>query len=264
MYGTTDLATIVMRVRDQRPDLILYVVDQRQADHFEQVYRAAAKAGYIARDQLEHVGFGTMNGPDGKPFKTRAGGVLKLQDLIGQAEEKARARLREADIGADFSPEEFEDVAHKVAIAAIKFADLSNFRGTSYVFDLDRFMSFEGKTGPYLLYQAVRIKSILRRAEGDGVSEGPIKVEHAAERALVLALDGFDHAVRLAYDKRAPHFLAEHAHTLAQAFSGFYTHCPILPAAGDVRASRLALASTTLKQLALSLELLGIDVPERM
>jgi arginyl-tRNA synthetase len=162
MYGTTDLATIVMRVRDQQPDLVLYTVDQRQADHFEQVYRAAAKAGYIAREALEHVGFGTMNGPDGKPFKTRAGGVLKLQDLIDQAEEKARERLKENEIGADFSAEEFEDVAHKVAIAALKFADLSNFRGTSYVFDLDRFMSFEGKTGPYLLYQSVRIKSILR------------------------------------------------------------------------------------------------------
>jgi hypothetical protein len=137
------------------------------------VYRAAAKAGYIAREKLEHVGFGTMNGADGKPFKTRAGGVLKLQDLIGQAEEKARERLKENEVGADFSKEEFEDIAHKVAIAAIKFADLSNFRGTSYVFDLDRFMSFEGKTGPYLLYQAVRIKSILRKAEEQQIRPAP-------------------------------------------------------------------------------------------
>jgi arginyl-tRNA synthetase len=264
MYGTTDLATIVQRMRDQQPDLLLYVVDQRQADHFEQVFRAAARAGYAPREALEHLGFGTMNGPDGTPFKTRAGGVLKLQDLIGQAEEKARARLREADIGADFSPEEFEDVAHKVAIAAIKFADLSNFRGTSYVFDLDRFMSFEGKTGPYLLYQAVRIKSILRKAEEMALAPGPIVVEHGAERALALALDGFDTALRSAYDKRAPHFLAEHAHGLAQTFSGFYTHCPILPSEGAVRASRLALAQTTLKQLALTLELLGLEIPERM
>ncbi|PZO55913.1 MAG: arginine--tRNA ligase [Alphaproteobacteria bacterium] len=264
MYGTTDLATIVQRVRDQRPDLILYVVDQRQADHFEQVYRAAAKAGYIAREQLEHVGFGTMNGPDGKPFKTRAGGVLKLGDLIGQAEEKARERLHENEIGADFSNEEFEDVAHKVAIAAIKFADLSNFRGTSYIFDLDRFMSFEGKTGPYLLYQAVRIKSILRKAEEQGAAPGPIAVEHDAERALTLALDAFDGALTAAYDKKAPHFLAEHAHALAQAFSGFYANCPILPSEGAVRASRLALAGAALKQLTLTLDLLGIDVPERM
>jgi len=264
MYGTTDLATIVQRVRDQQPDLILYVVDQRQADHFEQVYRAAAKAGYIARDQLEHVGFGTMNGADSKPFKTRAGGVLKLGDLIGQAKEKARERLKENEIGADFSKEEFEDVAHKVAIAAIKFADLSNFRGTSYIFDLDRFMSFEGKTGPYLLYQAVRIKSILRKAEEQGAAPGLIAVEHDAERALTLALDAFDGALTAAYDKKAPHFLAEHAHALAQAFSGFYANCPILPSEGAVRASRLALAGAALKQLTLTLDLLGIDVPERM
>jgi arginyl-tRNA synthetase len=264
MYGATDLATIVQRARDQRPDLILYVVDQRQGDHFEQVYRAAAKAGYIAREALEHIGFGTMNGPDGKPFKTRAGGVLKLNDLIGQAEEKARARLREAEIGSDFSSEEFEDIAHKVAIAAIKFADLQNFRGTSYVFDLDRFMSFEGKTGPYLLYQAVRIKSILRKTEVQGAAVGAITIEHAAERALALTLDGFAHALALAYDKRAPHFLAEHAYALAQAFSGFYSHCPILQSQGATRASRLALAAAALKQLTLTLQLLGIDAPERM
>ena len=264
MYGTTDLATIVQRMRDQKPDLILYCVDQRQADHFEQVYRAADKAGYAKRDQLEHIGFGTMNGPDGTPFKTRAGGVLKLQDLIGQAEEKARQRLKENEIGADFSNEEFEDVAHKVAIAAIKFADLSNFRGTSYIFDLDRFMSFEGKTGPYLLYQSVRIKSILRKAEEQQIRAGAIEIEHESERALALALDAFDGALRAAYDKKAPHFLAEHAFNLAQAFSGFYTNCPILPSEGAVRASRLALAAATLKQLTLTLDLLGIEVPERM
>lgn len=264
MYGTTDLATIVQRVRDQNPDFIIYCVDQRQGDHFEQVYRAAAKAGYIAREKLEHVGFGTMNGADGKPFKTRAGGVLKLQDLIGQAEEKARERLRENEVDANFSKEEFEDIAHKVAIAAIKFADLSNFRGTSYIFDLDRFMSFEGKTGPYLLYQAVRIKSILRKADEQGVSAGAVAIEHEAERALALALDAFDGALRAAYDKKAPHFLAEHAYNLAQAFSGFFANCPILQSDGAVRASRLALATATLKQLTFSLDLLGIDVPERM
>jgi len=264
MYGTTDLATILMRVRDQQPDLILYVVDQRQADHFEQVYRAAAKAGYIAREKLEHVGFGTMNGPDGKPFKTRAGGVLKLQDLIGQAEEKARARLHEAGLGEQYGEAEFNDVARKVAIAAIKFADLMNFRGTSYVFDLDRFISFEGKTGPYLLYQAVRIKSLMRNAEEQGAKPGPIGIEHAAERALALELDAFDQALRLAYEKRAPHFLAEHAYALAQAYSGFWTNCPVLKSEGPTRASRLALSAATLKQLTLSLDLLGVDVPERM
>lgn len=268
MYGATDLATIVQRVRDQRPDLILYVVDQRQGDHFEQVYRAAAKAGYIARDKLEHVGFGTMNGADGRPFKTRSGDVIKLQDLIGQAEEKARARLNEAQaegrVAKDLAGDEFEDVAHKVAIAAIKFADLTNYRGTSYVFDLDRFMSFEGKTGPYLLYQAVRIKSILRKADEQGLAPGPIAIEHEAERALALALDGFDAALRAAYDRKAPHFLAEHANDLARAFSAFYDNCHILSSQGAARASRLALAGATLKQLMLTLDLLGIETPERM
>jgi arginyl-tRNA synthetase len=265
MYGTTDLATIVERAKDFSFDLCLYVVDQRQADHFEQVFRAAAIAGYAKRGALEHIGFGTMNGPDGKPFKTRAGGVLRLADLIEMAREKARERLREAEIGADFSADEFEEVAHKVAVAALKFADLSNFRGTSYVFDLDRFMSFEGKTGPYLLYQSVRIKSILRKADEAGVKAGPISIAHANERTLTLALDAFDAALVNAYDKRAPHFLAEHAFNLAQAFSGFYTNCPILPEKHEaVRASRLALAQATLKQLALTLDLLGLEAPERM
>jgi arginyl-tRNA synthetase len=265
MYGTTDLATIVQRQQELQPDLALYVVDQRQADHFEQVYRAAAKAGYAKREALEHLGFGTMNGTDGKPFKTRAGGVLRLSDLIGDATEKARARLREAEIGSDFSPEEFEDVAHKVAIAAVKFADLSNFRGTSYVFDLDRFMSFEGKTGPYLLYAAVRIKSILRKAAEQSVTLGAIYIAHPAERTLTLALDAIAGAAVAAYDKRSPHFLAEHAFNLAQAFSGFYAQCPILPEPDpSVRASRLALADLTLRQLALTLDLLGIQAPERM
>jgi arginyl-tRNA synthetase len=265
MYGTTDLATIVERERDLRPDLYLYCVDQRQADHFEQVFSAAAIAGYAKREALEHIGFGTMNGADGKPFKTRAGGVLRLADLIESTREKARERLREAEIGASFDQKEFEDVAHKVAVAALKFADLSNARQTSYVFDIDRFMSFEGKTGPYLLYQAVRIKSILRKADEMGKKPGPIQVEQASERVLVLALDAIESASRGAYEKRAPHFVAEQAYALSQAFSGFYTNCPILPEPDMARsASRLSLAGATLRQLLLCLELLGIEAPERM
>ena len=265
MYGTTDLATIVQRRKQFDFELALYVVDQRQADHFEQVFRAAELAGYASPGSLEHIGFGTMNGPDGKPFKTRAGGVLKLSDLIGMAREKARARLREAKIGEGYSAEEFESVADRVAIAALKIADLVNFRGTSYVFDLDRFMSFEGKTGPYLLYATVRIKSVMRKAQEQGVAPGPILVSHADERALALALDAFDAAVTTAYERRAPHFLTEHAFTLAQSFSGFWNNCPILqePSA-EVRASRLALAAATLRQLELALELLGVATPERM
>jgi arginyl-tRNA synthetase len=265
MYGTTDLATILDRRRSFDPHLVLYAVDQRQADHFEQVFRASYLAGYAQPGGLEHIGFGTMNGADGKPFKTRAGGVLKLHDLIEMAREKARERLREAGLGAELSDDAFEDIAHKVGIAALKFADLQNFRGTSYVFDLDRFTSFEGKTGPYLLYQSVRIKSILRKAAEQDLAPGPIVVGEPAERDLTLLLDAFEGALGEAYDKKAPNFIAEHAYKLAQTFSKFYAACPILSAdEPSVRASRLALAQTTLKQLELALDLLGIEAPERM
>ena len=265
MYGTTDLATILDRRDSFAPNLILYVVDQRQADHFEQVFRAAVRAGYADEGELEHIGFGTMNGADGKPFKTREGGVLKLHDLITMARDKARERLHEAGLGAELSPEEFEATAHKVGVAALKFADLQNFRGTSYVFDLDRFTSFEGKTGPYLLYQSVRIKSLLRRAADEGVSGGHVLIAEPAERDLALVLDAFDNAVAEAYDKRAPNFLAEHAFRLAQSFSKFYASCPVLGAEDEsLRSSRLQLAQTTLVQLETVLSLLGLETPERM
>ena len=215
------------------------------------------------------IGFGTMNGADGKPFKTRAGGVLKLHDLITQATDKARERLHEAGLGENLTPKEFEATAHKVAIAALKFADLSNSRTTSYVFDLDRFMSFEGKTGPYLLYQSVRIKSLLKKAADQGLApngfEGEIIVAEAAERDLALTLDAFDQAVSDAYDKRMPHLIAEHAYRLAQTFSKFYAACPVLMAPdAATRASRLALSKAVLDQLVIALDLLGIETPERM
>lgn len=264
MYGTTDLATILDRRNSFDPHLMLYVVDQRQADHFEVVFRAAYLAGYAAEGGLEHIGFGTMNGTDGKPFKTREGGVLKLHDLIEMTRAKARERLHEAGLGEELTPERFEDTAHKVAVAALKFADLQNFRGTSYVFDLDRFSSFEGKTGPYLLYQAVRVKSLLRKAAEEKAEPGPVTVTEPAERELVLLLDAFDHALAEAYDKKAPHFIAEHAYRLAQAFSKFYAACPILTAERAVRASRLTLAVTMLRQLELALDLLGFEAPEKM
>ncbi len=265
MYGTTDLATILDRKKSIGPNLILYVVDERQAEHFEQVFRAAYLAGYAPEKSLEHLGFGTMNGADGKPFKTRAGGVLKLRDLIDMATDKARERLHEAKLGDDLPAEEFEDIAHKVAVAALKFSDLSNNRTTSYVFDLDRFMSFEGKTGPYLLYQAVRVKSLLRKAAEQGVALAPIVIEEAAERDLALTLDAFDAATADAYDKRSPNLIAEHAYRLAQSFSKFYAACPILVAPdAATKGSRLALAAATLHQLETALRLLGIETPERM
>ncbi|CAN7213862.1 arginine--tRNA ligase [Phenylobacterium sp. LjRoot219] len=264
MYGTTDLATILDRKTSFDPQLVIYCVDQRQADHFEIVFRAAYLAGYAKDGQLEHIGFGTMNGTDGKPFKTREGGVLKLNDLIQMTREKARERLHEAGLGENLPEAEFEAIAQKVAVAALKFADLQNFRGTSYVFDLDRFTSFEGKTGPYLLYQAVRVKSLLRKAADEGASAGPVVIAEPAERDLALTLDAFDAALVEAYDRYAPNAVAEHAYRLSQSFSKFYAACPILQAEPAVRASRLTLAQTTLRQLEQALELLGISVPERM
>ncbi|WP_395651978.1 arginine--tRNA ligase, partial [Brevundimonas sp.] len=190
---------------------------------------------------------------------------LKLHDLITQARDKARARLTEANLGVDLSPDEFEATAHKVAIAALKFADLSNSRTTSYVFDLDRFMSFEGKTGPYLLYQVVRIRSLLRRAAEQGAGLSPIAIAEPAERDLALTLDAFDQAVSDAYDKRMPHLIAEHAYRLAQSFSKFYAACPVLIAPDEAtRGSRLALSKAALDQLVLALDVLGIETPERM
>ena len=265
MYGTTDLATVLDRRRSFDPQLMLYCVDQRQADHFEQVFRAAYRAGYAVEGGLEHIGFGTMNGPDGRPFKTREGGVLKLHDLITMAEDKARERLHEAGLGAELASDEFEATAHKVGVAALKFADLQNFRGTSYVFDLDRFTSFEGKTGPYLLYQSVRVKSLLRRAADEAAEAGHVLVSEPAERDLALVIDAFGHALSEAYDKRAPNFIAEHAFRLAQSFSKFYATCPVMGADDEaVRASRLGLARTTLDQLETALSLLGMETPERM
>jgi arginyl-tRNA synthetase len=163
-YHTTDLATILDRLDTltPTPERMLYVVDQRQALHFEQVFRAAGMLGLIAEDRLEHIGFGTVNGTDGKPFKTREGGVLRLADLQAMAMEEAEKKLSAANLPADMGEDERFDVAKKVAVAALRFSDLMNTRTTNYVFDLERFTSFEGKTGPYLLYQAVRIGSLLR------------------------------------------------------------------------------------------------------
>lgn len=265
MYGTTDLATVRMRQLEYGPDLVLYIVDNRQAHHFLQVFRAAYLAGYAVEGQLEHAANGTVNGPDGTPFKTRDGGTLKLHDLVSQAVEKATERLHEAGLGEGLSEAAFADTAHKVAVAALKFAELSNHRLTNYIFDLDRFMSFEGKTGPYLLYQAVRMKSILRKAADQGLVAGDITVTEGAERELVLLLDAFDGALRETYLKRAPNLLADHVYKLAQAFSKFYAACPVLTGDDEaVKVSRLGLVTVTLKQLELGLDLMGLSAPEQM
>lgn len=265
-YHATDLATIKDRMETIGPDRILYVVDQRQALHFEQVYRAADKAGYIARDRLEHLGFGTVNGTDGKPFKTREGGTLRLADLNAMALEEATKRIGETGLSCDFDDAEKAEIGELVARASLRFADLQNQRTTNYVFDLERFTSFEGKTGPYLLYAAVRIKAILRRAADQGYEAGAIDVSAPEERKLVLALDSFALALKLAREKRMPHFVCEHVYSLAQTFSAFYAACPILKdeVSGDMRASRLALCQAVLHQLELGLGIIGITAPDRM
>ncbi len=267
LYGTTDVATIIDRAKAIDPDLVLYVVDQRQHLHFEQVFRAADKAGVTGKAVLEHIGFGTMNGPDGKPFKTRAGGVLKLYDLITMAQERAAARLDEAGLASDYPPDERAEIARKVGIAAIKFADLSNYRLSNYIFDLERFTSFEGKTGPYLQYAAVRIKSILRRAEVDraALKTEALPVNSDAERGLALALTGFPAAIEATLERRAPNMLCDYLFGLAQDFSRFYAEHHILSGNDpDVRTGRLALCAATLDLLETGLDLLGIEVPERM
>lgn len=266
MYGTTDLATVAERMTLYDPAKIIYVVDQRQHLHFEQVFRAARMAG-IAPDgtELTHAGFGTMNGPDGRPFKTRAGGVLKLEDLIAMGVEKARQRLAEADLAQDMDEGEKDDIARKIAVAAIKFADLQNQRHSDYVFDLDRLTSFEGKTGPYLLYQAVRIKSLLRKAAAQGAQPGTQFVIREEDRKLALLLSALPEAFAAALTHYAPHHLCEYVYNLAQQFSSFYASCHILSESDQVlKESRLALAALTCDQLEMVLDLLGISVPERM
>lgn len=267
LYGTTDMATIVERIETHSPAKIIYVVDQRQSLHFEQVFRAVRVSNIASEDKIEliHAGFGTMNGTDGKPFKTRAGGVMRLEDLISMAVEKAQKRLDEADLAKDMDEDERTGVARKVALAAVKFADLQNNRSADYIFDLDRMTSFEGKTGPYLLYQAVRIQSLLKKAgvKGDlAVNTFNIK---DGDRSLALLLGELPEYFDSAMKHYTPHVLCDYAFKLAQEFSSFYGNCHILSEKDDaVKASRLALCHQTHKTLILILGLLGIEVPARM
>ena len=265
-YHATDIATIIDRAGSLKPDRILYVVDNRQALHLEQVFRAAGAAGYFAEDKLEHLGFGTMQGKDGKPFKTREGGVLKLRDLIDMVSARAKERLVENGLAEGFSDEETAAIARQVGVAALKFADLSNQRMSDYVFDLDRFLAFEGKTGPYLLYARVRVRSVLEKAKSKNAgTPGAVLLSQKEERDLALCLLSFGEAVRAAYEKRSPHHLCEHAYNLAQAFSKFYAAHRIADEADEqARASRLKLAELVGRQLELVFDLLAIQSPQRM
>ena len=267
LYGTTDLATIEMRIEDLHADLILYVVDRRQADHFLQIFRAASKAGIVPEGtRLEHIWFGTMNGPDGKPFKTREGGVVRLSDVIDMLTEAARQRLDEAHLAEDYPEEERARIASLVGVAALKFGDLINNRTSDYVLDLDRFSGFEGKTGPYLQYAAVRIKSILRRAEAEAVEQGSLQAPTVdVERELMLELLRLPEVIGRAIALRAPNHVAEFAFDVAGRFNRFYDTCHILSEPDfERRGSWLSLSAWALSALERLLDLLGIEVPDRM
>ena len=260
LYATTDLATLQARAAMPGLAKVVYVVDQRQALHFEQVFRAARRGGIADGVERVHAGFGTVNGKDGKAFKTRQGGVARLRDLLDEAVERARERVDASD-RVDAS--EREALARMIGIAAVKFADLSGDRLAGYVFDAERLVAFEGKTGPYLQYAVVRMRSVLEKAHDTPVG-APYAVQ-PAERELVLACLAFGDKVSEAAHLLQPGVLAGWAYDIAQRFSRFYDRCPILrePDAA-VRSHRLGICQLTLAVLERALNLLGIDVPTRM
>ncbi len=259
MYGTTDLATILERVKDENAQKIVYVVDKRQSLHFKQVFAAAQKMGIAKDAELVHIGFGTLNGKDGKPFKTRSGGVMRLSTLIDEA--KSRAGLRDIE---GINKIESEEIVNKVALATVKFADLSNLYTSDYIFDLDKFSQYEGKTGPYLLYSAVRIKSILRKV--GKVTEAKIApATSESELKLQLMLASLPSAVEKTYQKCEPHHLCDYAYNLASVFNKFYADSPIANEDDLVlKNARIALCMLTLAHFEVVLNLLGIDIPEKM
>lgn len=266
-YATTDLATVEERVEDLEGTGAIYVVDARQSLHFEQVFRAARKGG-IAPDSfaLEHAKIGTVNGLDGTPLRTRDGDLPLLRDLLADIESIAIASMESKGLAADYPESERAEIAWLVGMAAVKFGDLSNHRTSSYIFDLERFSSFEGKTGPYLLYVAVRIASLLKKAEELEIAPGRMLAPtHESERALLLKISEFADAVERAIALRAPNHVAEYCYELSGAFNRFYEQCHILSEEDQAkRASWLSVAALTRRVVVTSLDLLGISVPERM
>jgi arginyl-tRNA synthetase len=263
LYATTDLATLEARAMHEGLARVVYVVDQRQALHFEQVFRAAAKAGIAPGVELTHVGFGTVNGRDGRPFKTRDGGVARLTELLDEAVAKAAERIEGSGFGDGLDAAGKQLLAQRIGIGAVKFADLSGDRLSGYVFDVDRLVAFEGRTGPYLQYACVRLRSLLGKAGDDAAEPGVPLAE--SERALVIACLGLGDVVAEAERLMQPGVLAEYAFGLAQRFSRFYAECPVL-AEPDVavRVSRLGFCVLALRTLEKALSLLAIEVPARM
>lgn len=262
IYATTDLATMVQRMRDFHPDKILYVTDKRQALHFEQVFRAARKGGIIPENvELEHLGFGTMNGKDGKPFKTRDGGVMRLEQLIGDMTEFVRAKVVENKIVEDAAVEE---TTAKIALAALKYGDLSNQPTKDYVFDMDRFAAFEGNTGPYILYTIVRVKSILSRyGAWESLTIQPPANTFAKD--LMLAITKFGPALESALHSSAPNLVCAYIYELAGCVNKFYHETPILKEEDEtVKAGHIALIGLAKNVLETSINLLGFSAPEKM
>lgn len=267
LYGTTDIATIIQRVRDFDPDEIWYVVDNRQALHFKQVFRAARRAHFV-RDNviLSHIGFGTMNGKDGKPYKTRDGGVMRLSDLIETVSAAARAKMDESEVMKNMTDSEKQLEAEKVGIAALKFGDLINQPSKDYVFDIDRFLASEGKTGPYLQYCVVRIASVLRKAQESDIMPGTIlPPETSSERALILKLASVGDVLLRAFDEKAPTGICEVLFDIAGVFNRFYHENKILTHEDAARrASWLSLLALTQKMMRALLDILAMDIPDHM
>ena len=266
LYNTTDLATIVWRMKDYHPDELIYVVDKRQELYFTQVFRCARKTGLVKPETgLKFLGFGTMNGKDGKPFKTREGGVMRLEYLISDINEKMYQKIAE---NPEISEEEARETARKIGLSAIKYGDLSNQASKDYVFDIDRFTSFEGNTGPYILYTIVRIKSILNKyqAQGGDLTKGRIPAaENDSQKALELVLARFNGALENAFDELAPHKVCAYIYELANAFNKFYHETKILGEEDEEkRAGLVAVLQLTKRVLETCIDVLGFEAPERM
>lgn len=266
LYSTTDLAAMRYRSRVLKTDRALYFVDQRQGLHFQMVFALARKAGFVQPQmELEHMGFGTMNGPDGRPFKTRDGGTVKLADLITEAEERAYTLVKEKN--PELAEDELKQIAHAVGVGAVKYADLSKSRISDYCFNFEQMLSFEGNTAPYLLYAYTRVASVFRKTEFsmDGALPDAIHLSAEQEQVLAASLARFNEVLNNVASKGTPHVLCTYLYDLAGQFSSFYENCPILTAEDQAtRNSRLRLAALAGRTLKQGLALLGLQTLERM
>ncbi|MGE8496676.1 MAG: arginine--tRNA ligase [Pseudomonas sp.] len=265
LYSTTDLAAMRYRSQVLKADRALYFVDQRQALHFQMAFEVARRAGFVHDGmQLEHMGFGTMNGADGKPFKTRDGGTVKLIDLLDEAEERAYTLVKSKN--ADLDESELRAIAHAVGIGAVKYADLSKHRTSDYSFNFELMLSFEGNTAPYLLYAYTRVASVFRKlGKGFEQADGQLNLQAPQEIELAGKLAQFGEVLNGVAEKGVPHVLCAYLYDLAGLFSSFYEHCPILSAEDPAtQQSRLRLAALTGRTLKQGLELLGLETLERM